>query len=354
MRFAFDEDQEALQRSARRFLERHAPVAEARRAAALPRGYDPELWRRICADLGWSGLIVPEAHGGFGFGHVGVTALMEEMGRVLLCSPFLATVCLGANALIEAGTEAQRAEWLPAIVAGEATATVAHAGGTLVAHPHGAGFVLAGERTRVVDGDTADLVLALTDDGGLFAVPGAALVRHQRTSLDPTRRFAAVQFDRVEVGAEARLPGTVDRVLDLARAALAAEQVGGAAACLEQAVEYAKTRVQFGRPIGSFQAIKHICADLLLQVESARSAAWSAGWAAAEAPEELPISAAVAQAWCSEAFFQCAAENIQIHGGVGFTWEHDAHLYFKKAEASRQLLGAPQIHRERVAQEIGL
>ncbi len=341
MNFAFDEEQAAVFDAAGRFLADHA---NPRAAMETERGYDLALWRRISGTLGWPGLIIPEAYGGFDFGHVGVTAVMEALGGSLGCTPFFATVCLGVNALLEGADEPTRSAWLPRIAAGEATATLAHEGGSL-SWSNGR---LVGERTLVVDGHTADLVVAVSDTGAMFVAE--PVERSRRHTMDATRRLASLRFD----GPATALGGDVDRVLDLARAALAAEQLGGAAACLEMAVEYAKVRVQFGRPIGSFQAVKHLCADMLLQVESARSAAYYAGWAAEHAPEELACAAAVAQAYCSEAFFRCAADNIQVHGGVGFTWEHDAHLYFKRAQGSREMLGAPDTHRDTIARGLGL
>jgi alkylation response protein AidB-like acyl-CoA dehydrogenase len=214
----------------------------------------------------------------------------------------------------------------------------------------------------VLDGHTADLILvaARTSAGvSLFAVEGGAsgLTRTALSTMDQTRKQAKLEFDSTP----ARLIGTdgagwnvLSTVLDLAAVALAAEQVGGAQRCLDMAVEYAKVRVQFGRPIGSFQAIKHKCADMLLEVESAKSAAYYAGWCAAEMNEELPSVASLAKAYCSEAYFHAAAENIQIHGGIGFTWEHPAHLYFKRAKSSEIYLGDPTYHRELLAQRIGI
>jgi alkylation response protein AidB-like acyl-CoA dehydrogenase len=214
----------------------------------------------------------------------------------------------------------------------------------------------------VIDGHTANLILvaARSGDGiSLFSVEGdaAGLTRTPLTTMDQTRKQARLEFSGVPaklIGAEGKGWDTLSRVLDLAAVALAAEQVGGAQKCLDMSVEYAKVRVQFGRPIGSFQAIKHKCADMLLEVESAKSAAYYAGWAAAELNDELPVVASLAKAYCSDAYFHAAAENIQIHGGIGFTWEHDAHLYFKRAKSSELLLGDPTYHRELLAQRIGI
>jgi alkylation response protein AidB-like acyl-CoA dehydrogenase len=379
MRFAFTEEQEALRAAARTFLESHSSAARVREAMETERGYDPAVWRRIGAELGWPSVIIPEAYGGAGLGYVELVGLMEEMGRALLCAPFFSSVCLAANVLLLGGSEAQKVAHLPRIAAGEATATVAHAepqgrwdpaGIEATARRAGDAFTLSGTKSFVIDGHTADLLdVAARRDGSraeegvsLFLVPGDApgVERRLLPTMDQTRKQAEVHLRDVRVpaaalvGAEGQGWDVLGRTLDLAAVALAAEQVGGAQRCLDLSVAYAKERVQFGRPIGSFQAIKHTCADMLLRVESARSASYYAGWAAAVGEDELPALASLAKAYCSEAFFHCAAESIQIHGGVGFTWEYDVHLYFKRARSSETLLGDPAYHRERVARRIGL
>jgi alkylation response protein AidB-like acyl-CoA dehydrogenase len=377
MRFAFTEEQEALRESARVFLADHSSGDQVRAAMSSDIGYDPALWRRIAQDLGWPAVIVPEQYGGLGLGYVELIALMEEMGAALLCAPFFSTVCLAGNALIAAADEAQKQAYLPAIAAGECIATLAftEAGGrwdggdvATVAGRDADGFVLDGTKTFVSDGHVADLFLVVArlagtsgNDGlSVFAVAAdsAGLTRRPLVTMDQTRRQAEIRLDRVRVGASALIgeegnawPFLSD-TLDRAAIALAAEQVGGAQRCLDLAVRYAKERVQFGRPIGSFQAIKHKCADMMLRVESARSAAYYAGWAASVGDAELPVLAALAKSYCSDAYFHCAAECIQIHGGVGFTWEYDPHLYFKRAKSSEVLLGSPTYHRELVARAL--
>jgi alkylation response protein AidB-like acyl-CoA dehydrogenase len=297
--------------------------------------------------------------------------VFEEMGRALFGGPYFSTVALAANTLLQSGDAAAQQEYLPGIAAGELLATLAltedngrwdEAGITATARRDGDGWVLDGHKMFVLDGTVAQLVLvaARTDAGvSLFAVDGDApgLTRMPLTTMDQTRKQARLELASVPgrlVGADGGGGPVLARVLDLAAVALAAEQVGGAQRCLEMSVEYAKVRVQFGRPIGSFQAIKHKCADMLLEVESAKSAAYYAGWAASELNEELPVVASLAKAYCSDAYFHTAAENIQIHGGIGFTWEHDAHLYFKRAKSSQLLLGDPTYHRELLAQRIGI
>jgi alkylation response protein AidB-like acyl-CoA dehydrogenase len=369
--FAFSEEQEELRRVVRQFLEAKSDEPTVRRLMETEAGYDEGVWRQMAEQLGLQGLVVPEEFGGSGYGYVELIVVLEEMGRALLPAPYFSTVALAANALLHSGDDAAKKELLPGIAGGETIATLAftepsgrwdEAGITMRATRDGDGWSLAGTKSFVLDGHTAGLVLvaARTDAGvSLFAVPGDAdgLTRTPLSTMDQTRKQAKLDFD----GTPARLVGTdgegwavLQRVLDLAAVALAAEQVGGAQRCLEMAVEYAKVRVQFGRPIGSFQAIKHKCADMLLEVESAKSAAYYAGWCASELNDELPAMASLAKAYCSEAYFHAAAENIQIHGGIGFTWEHPAHLYFKRAKSSELLFGDPTYHRELLAQRIGI
>jgi alkylation response protein AidB-like acyl-CoA dehydrogenase len=379
MFFAFTEEQEELRRSARRLLETASSTREVRAAMASPRGYDENLWRRIGQELGFTSLVIPEAYGGAGLGFVELAAVMEEMGRALLCAPFFATVCLGATALFTGGTEEQKRELLPGIAAGRTTAAVALApatgrwdapgsGVTFVAR--GEGYELSGTSSFVIDGHTADVVFVVarpasspaSEDPSIFVVPAATpgLERRALTTMDMTRKQAELTLRGVHLPASALLgaagtgAGTLARMLDLAKVALAAEQVGGAQRCLDMSVDYAKTRVQFGRPIGSFQAIKHKLADMFVEVESARSASYFAAWAASHSEGELPSAAAMAKAYCSDMYFHVAAECIQIHGGVGFTWEHDAHLFFKRAKSSETMLGDAVFHRAVVARQMGL
>jgi alkylation response protein AidB-like acyl-CoA dehydrogenase len=369
--FGFSEEQEELRRAVRRFLEDKSPSTEVRRLMETTEGYDPAVWSQMANQLGLQALTIPEEHGGAGFGYVELVVVLEEMGRALLCAPYFSTVALAANALLASGDEAAKAEYLPGIASGETIATLAYTeetgrwdldGVTLAATSSGGGWQLNGTKSYVLDGHTAGLILvAARSEGGisLFAVAGdaAGLERTALATMDQTRKQAKLGFSGVEarlIGEEGGAGPVLSKTLDLAAVALAAEQVGGAQRVLDMSVEYAKTRIQFGRPIGSFQAIKHKCADMLLEVESAKSAAYYAGWAAAEDNEELPVTACLAKAYCSEAYFHAAAENIQIHGGIGFTWEHDAHLYFKRAKSSELILGDPSYHRELLAQRIGI
>lgn len=379
MNFAFSDEQEELKKSARRFCEEQYGSETVRRIMETESGIDNDLWTRMAQELGWQAMIIPEEYGGAGFGYIELIVLMEEMGRAVVAAPFFSTVCLAANTLLVAGSDEQKQELLPGIADGTRIATLAlteesgrwDAGGIAASYEkNGSDYVLNGKKMYVLDGHTANTIIVAARAEGtageegvsLFIVDAEAsgLARRALQTMDQTRKQAEVTLDRVGVGASALVGEegnawpTISKVMDLASVALAAEQVGGAQKCLDMSVEYAKVRVQFGRPIGSFQAIKHKCADMLVEVESARSAAYYAGWAAREDNEELPVTAPLAKAYCSEAFFHCAAENIQIHGGIGFTWEHDAHLYFKRAKSSELMLGDPSYHRELLARRIGL
>jgi alkylation response protein AidB-like acyl-CoA dehydrogenase len=369
--FAFSEEQEELRRTVRAFLEQKSPSAEVRRLMETTEGYDPSVWEQMGSQLGLQGLAIPEEYGGSGYSYVELIVVLEEMGRALLAAPYFSTVALAANAILHSGDDAAKKELLGGIASGETIATLAMTedsgrwdaeGITATATKSGDGYTIDGHKMFVLDGHTANLIVVAAKTGdnvSLFTVAGDAdgLTRTPLATMDQTRKQARLEFS----GTPAKLLGTegegwpvLSRVLDLAAVALAAEQVGGAQKCLDMSVDYAKVRVQFGRPIGSFQAIKHKCADMLLEVESAKSAAYYAGWAAAELNDELPTVASLAKAYCSDAYFHAAAENIQIHGGIGFTWEHDAHLYFKRAKSSQLLLGDPTYHRELLAQRIGI
>jgi alkylation response protein AidB-like acyl-CoA dehydrogenase len=369
--FAFSEEQEELRNVVRQFLEAKAPEAAVREQMETERGFDPDVWKQMAEQLGLQSLTIPEEFGGQGFGYVELIVVLEEMGKTLVCAPYFSTVVLAANTLLQSGDDAAKKEYLPGIASGETIATLAftepsgkwdESGVEATASRKGDSWKLSGTKMFVLDGHTADLIIvaARTPKGvSLFAVNGdaAGLTRTPLATMDQTRKQAKLELDGVEgrlIGEEGKGWDVLSTVLDLAAVALAAEQVGGAQRCLDMSVEYAKVRVQFGRPIGSFQAIKHKCADMLLEVESAKSAAYYAGWCASEMNDELPAVASLAKAYCSDAYFHAAAENIQIHGGIGFTWEHPAHLYFKRAKSSELLFGDPTYHRELLAQRIGI
>jgi alkylation response protein AidB-like acyl-CoA dehydrogenase len=369
MSMMFNEEQEELRKSVRRFLEQKSSSADVRKLMETDEGYDPAVWQQMAEQLGLQGLALPEEHGGSGYGFIEQIVVLEDMGRALLCAPYFSSVVLAGTALVESGDEAAQKDLLPGIADGSTIATLAWVenpsewgveGISATAKRAGDGYTIDGTKTLVLDGHTASLILVVAQaDGGpsLFAVDASAdgLVRRKLETLDMTRKAAALEFSGVKarlIGNEGDAGGILERTLRVAAVALAAEQVGGAQKCLEASVDYAKLRVQFGRPIGSFQAIKHKCADMLLEVESARSAAYYAAWAIADGTDEVPVVVPLAKAYCSDAFANAAAENIQIHGGIGFTWEHDAHLYYRRAKSSEQFLGSATEHRDALAQAL--
>jgi len=368
MDFGFSEEQELLRQSAREFLADECPMTVVRRLMEDATGHSPELWKKM-TDLGWLGLILPEQYGGAGLDFVDLTVVLEEMGRVVLPGPFLSTAVYAAVALCEAGSEEQKQRYLPAIAAGKLIATVGllepsgrwDAGGIeATATRESKGHRLDGTKLFVPDGDLAELLILAARTPGtsgnegvsLFCVDRAAkgVRTTQLKSMDQTRRIAEVALDGVVVGEEALLgaEGQGWRLIER----LGAEMCGGAQRVLDMSVEYAKVREQFGKPIGSFQAIQHKCANMMVQVESSKSATYYAAWAVANDVEEAPLAAAMAKAYCSDAYRVVAGEGIQIHGGIGFTWEHDMHIYFKRAKSSEVTFGDATWNRELVAQRI--
>jgi alkylation response protein AidB-like acyl-CoA dehydrogenase len=376
MDFAFSEEQEMLRRSTRDFLAKECGSKVVRQLMDAPDAYDPGLWKKM-AGLGWTALGIPEQYGGAG-SFLDLIVVLEECGRALLPGPFFATMGLAVPALIEAGTEAQKKEALGVIAEGQARATLAFtepsgrwdAGGvTLEAKPAGGGWRLDGVKLFVPDADGADftVVAARTRGEGeegisLFLVKGRpkGMTVTQLKTLDMTRRWNEVRFDGVELDADA-LMGVANkgwvplkRALEWATAGLCAEMIGGTQKVLEASTEYAKTRHQFGKPIGIYQAISHKLADMLVLSESGRSATYYAGWAVeADAPDRS-LASSMAKAYVSDAYRKVAGDGIQVHGGIGFTWEHDMHLYFKRAKASEVTLGDATYHRELVAQALDL
>jgi alkylation response protein AidB-like acyl-CoA dehydrogenase len=379
MTSASPEDRTLIRDSARGFLADNATTADVRRWMATDLGYDRDVWQRVAGELGWPAVPVAEDHGGLGLGLGETALLMEEMGAALFCSPFFATVCLAGTAIALGGSETQKGEWLPAIAGGELTATLAlteKTGGIdsdailTEAKADGDSYILNGAKRFVVDGHSADLLIVAARTPGtvgangvsLFAVDGDAegVARQAVPTLDQTRRQADIQLADVRVSRDALLDefgngwSVLSRTLDIGITALAAEQAGGMRRVLQLTVDYLQERVQFGRQIGSFQAIKHRCADMMVKVESALAAANSAAQAADAGDADFPMLAAMAKAYCSDAYFACAGESIQLHGGVGFTWEYDPHLFFKRARASAAMLGTADYHRERIAVGLGL
>jgi alkylation response protein AidB-like acyl-CoA dehydrogenase len=377
MDFAFSEEQEEFRAVVRRFLEERWPTAEVRRLAETREGFDRAVWKQMAAEIGLQGLAVPEAFGGQGFGFLELGIALEEMGRQLAGGPFLAGA-LAAQALLACGDESQRKARLPAIAAGDVIATLAvaePAGGVGAAAMateccrRGDAWTVSGAKTAVLDGQNADLFLVAAREPGSRGDAGVSLLLVRADAprvelspvdgLDLTRKLADLVLRDVPaepLGAPGEAAPALARLLDLAAIALAAEATGAAARCLEMAVDHARQRVQFARPIGSFQAVQHKCAEVLLELESARSAAYWSWWVAAQddvEPGLLAEAASVAKATCADALSRAAAESVQIHGGMGFTWESDCHLFFRRARSTEWLFGDPTWHRARLAERLG-
>jgi alkylation response protein AidB-like acyl-CoA dehydrogenase len=328
MNFDFTDDQQAIKRTANELLaarfkpERMRELAEAER-------YDDDAWREM-SELGWAGIFIDEDHGGQGLGIVELVILMEELGYALAPVPFLSNAAAGL-ALQFAGTDEQKERWLPGIASGEARGTV--------------GMVRDGEARLVPDADTAEVILLIGFDGSTSVVEAGAAEIEPVETMDRTRRFARVRADGGEpLGGDCFAAG--DRIAT----ALAAETVGVAQKAMEMAVEYARERKQFGRPIGSYQAVSHRCAQMLLEVEGSRSGAYYAAWCADAEPESLAAAASGAKAYSSDAGWRVCGSSLQVHGGIGFTWEHDLHFFLKRAKTNAMLYGSAREHRERVAE----
>ena len=385
MELALTDEQRMIQASAERFLNQVASSAAVRTAMTSDQGYDTATWARMARELYWPALAIPEAYGGLGLGFVEVSLLQEQLGRCLLPTPFFATCCLATPALLLSRNEALKERWLPLIAAGEIRASLAYTSAPrwddsavqVYAQSHSGGYRLNGEYHYVIDGSDCQLLIIAARTPGsvgeagirLFALPAdtPGIVCQWQPTQDQTRRLATITLNDVVVHDDQLLsePGQgwpmLRDVLQIACVGLAAEQTGGAQQSLDITLAYISGREQFGRTIASFQAIKHRCADLMLAIECARSASYYAACIAAEClnidgdpgiREQLGEAAATAKIFASEGFFQCAAESIQLHGGVGFTWEYDPHLYFKRARASEQMLGPPAFHREQLARQI--
>jgi alkylation response protein AidB-like acyl-CoA dehydrogenase len=368
-----DQEHEQLRGLVREFLTDRSPESAVRAAMDTDRGFDPQLWAGLgTGGIGVCGLAVPTRWGGEGQSIVEVVVVLAELGRSLACVPYLSSVLFGQSVLLAAGDDAAAGRWLPLLATGEARAAVAviEAPGrwevdamSTVAVQDGAGWRVSGTKEFVVDGHTADVLFVAARSAagvGLFEVAADAegLVRTPVPTLDLTRKQARLALTDTPgklVGPSGGGWNVITRLLRLASVGLAAESVGGMRRVLEMSVAHAGTRTQFGRPIGGFQAIKHKCADMLLAVESADSIVRDVARAAAvDDDDEFPVVASLAHAYTQEAYLDCAAENIQVHGGIGFTWEHSAQLYYKRAQSSRLLLGDPIFHRALAADLIGL
>jgi alkylation response protein AidB-like acyl-CoA dehydrogenase len=374
MDIGFSEEQELLRETARRFLESECNTQSVRRRMAEPTAVTGEFWQKL-AKQGWLGIVYPEDEGGSGLGLVDLVVLMEEMGRAVVPGPFLSTVLLGGAAIAEAGTPTQRRDWLPEIVAGKAKAALAWtepnlrwdaAGIAMPAREAGGDFMLTGSKLFVGDADLADIlvVAARTRDGStmedgvsLFLVPRdtRGLAVSLLPTIDETRKLCEVRLDNVALPASALLGeihqgwAPLSRVIARATVALAAEMCGGAQQVLDMTVAYAKIRIAFGKPIGSYQGVKHQAADMLVAIENAKSLTYYAAWAVDEGLDEAPLAVSMAKAAASDMYRKVAGTGIQLHGGIGMTWEHDLQLYFKRAKASEVAFGDASWHRERVA-----
>jgi alkylation response protein AidB-like acyl-CoA dehydrogenase len=371
MTLSFTEEHDQLRHLVRRFLDETSTTRSARHLVESGANRDNDVWSRMADQLGLQGLAISVDHGGSGYGPVELGIGLEEMGRALLVAPYLASVALAGQTLTLSADEDAQRRWLPGIADGSLTATLALAEEsgswsldtiTTTATATGDAWRVNGTKSFVVDGHTADLLLVVAraaDGIGVFAVEGTAVgvLRTPLDNLDLTRGIASVEL--IDAPAH-RIGGGRDalewlgEVRDHVLAAISSEQVGAASRCLDLAVDYAKIREQFGRPIGSFQAIKHKCASLLVEIENARSAVYHANAALADGDPEASISAAVAHACASRASVQAAKECIQIHGGIGFTWEHDAHLFLRRAKSSQLLYGSPREERVRIADLVGI
>ena len=369
--FAPTEEQELIRSTARQYLEDRVALGRVREIMMSDQGFDRVLWKEL-ADMGWPGLAISEGLGGSGLSPVEMSVLLEEMGRLVTPGPFFASAVLATTAIQELATPEQQGDLLPRMATGDTLGALAifesarnwdATAPQTMASREGDSWVLRGLKRSVIGGAEADflLVSAVTNQGMAVFVVGSdasGLTVETEPALDPTRPQARITLDSVGVDGSARL-GTGDsadglrRVISLGTAYLAAEQVGGAERCMEMSVDYAKTRHQFGRPIGSYQSIKHRCANMLMKVEHAKSAARYAA-RVADHPDELAVAAPLAGAVASEAYVWVAGENIQVHGGIGFTWEHDAHIYLKRAKASSLLLGDARHQRDLLGRAIGI
>jgi alkylation response protein AidB-like acyl-CoA dehydrogenase len=374
MDIGFTEEQELLRASARRFLENECPSAFVRQRMAEPEAMTEVFWQKL-AEQGWFGILYPEEAGGSGLGLVDIAVLMEEMGRAVMPGPFFSTVLLGGAAILEAGSQGQQQEWLQGIAAGAAKVSLAWTepnarwdatGIMATGREIAAGFALSGIKLFVPDAHLSDaLVVAVrTRDGStmedgvsLFLVPKdtPGLAVTLLPTIDETRKLCEVRLDNVALTLAALLGDkhggwpALARVLDRATVALCAEMCGGAQRVLDMTTAYAKIRIAFGKPIGSYQAVKHRAADMLVDVENAKSLTYYAAWAIDEGLAEAPLAVSMAKAYASDAYRKVAGAGIQLHGGIGFTWEHDLQLYFKRAKASEVAFGDATWHRERVA-----
>jgi alkylation response protein AidB-like acyl-CoA dehydrogenase len=368
MQFDLTETQQMLKNSAREFFPAECPITEVRRLMETETAYDRDLWRKLAAQ-GWTGIIFGEAYGGGDLGMVEMAAAMEEMGRALVPGPYLATVLLAGSALDAAGSEEQKQKYLAPICRGDARATLALLESGASWHPEavamtasatGNGYRLNGAKLFVPDAAVADFIVCAARAGSELALlvvdsQAKGLTITAEPAIDATRRLCQVSFDNVEVACPdvlatgARAQAALKRAIDVATVGLVAEMVGGMQKVLDLSVAYAKARHQFGKPIGQFQAVQHHCADMFVLTEASRSAAYYAAWAVQEQTPEAALAVSIAKVYASDACRDVGNRGIQVHGGMGFTWENDIHLYYRRAKASEICFGDAAFHRERIA-----
>jgi alkylation response protein AidB-like acyl-CoA dehydrogenase len=364
MNFDFSDELKLLKEQARKFLQERCPTTAVRRILEGPEPYDRALWQEIAA-MGWTGAAVPDEYGGAGLGHLGLCVLAEELGSALAPVPFSSSIYLAAEAILAGGSVAQKGAWLPKLASGEVIGTLALAEGAAKAdrrklratYRNG---VLSGEKLPVPDGDIADIaVVAAQGERGLVLtivdLRGPGVKREAVETIDPSRSHACIVFE----GAPAEVLGEAGsgeallrRVQDRAAVLFAFEQVGGAQRSLDMARDYALQRYAFGRPIGSFQAIKHKLADVYVATELARSNAYYGAWALSRDAPELPLAAASARISANDAYFLAAKENIQVHGGMGYTWEYDCHLHYRRAKLLGLALGSTRLWKDRLISQL--
>ena len=353
MEFGLNESQEFLKESARKFFAGECPISEVRRLMETDTAYDPKLWAKL-VEQGYTGIIFPEEFGGVGLGTLELIVLMEEAGRALLPGPFFSTVALAGSVLLAIASTDQKKKYLTAISRGDARATVALPEASASWAPGDVQMTavngkLKGQKLFVPDAAVADWIIVVARNGIFLVDSKAGGVRiSPMLGMDLTRKLYSVQFDNAPAEKLGETVG-ISRALDVATAALAAELVGGMQRTLDLTVEYAKTRKQFGKPIGMFQAVQHQCADMYLETESSRSAAYYAAWALEENTPDAASAASIAKIYASDASRTVGNRGIQVQGGMGFTWENDVHLYYRRAKASETALGDSTFHRERLA-----
>ncbi len=370
MKFSFSAEQDEFRAAVRRYLADRSPTTEVRRLMATEAGWDRAAWQAMNAELGLCAVRIPETHGGHGFGFAEHCIVLEEMGRALFCAPYFASTVLGAGSLMHGASTEEQAALLPGIASGATVATLAAAEDDgqwtaeavqTTATRRADGWRLNGHKSFVLDGHTADLLLVLARAPGstgrtglsLFAVQPDApgLQRRPLATMDATRKLARLSFEETPaqlLGTEGEAADAFDRVMVEACVCLANEMVGGAARLREDALDYAKMRVQFGKPIAAFQSMKHKQADMLLEVELAKSAAYYAAGALDDADDDAAAVASLAKAGAADTYLQTAVHAVQIHGGIGFTWDQDTHLWFKRGKSSEVLFGDAHEHRERM------